>query len=48
LKSLLKKVIGCREKMNKPPARNVADLLGIHVVGYEVELREQVKRPEGI
>jgi len=35
-------------KTNKPPARNVGDLFGIRVVGYELELREQVKRAGGI
>ena len=34
--------------MKKLPARNAADLLGIRVVGYELELREQVKRAGGI
>ena len=35
-------------EMKEPPARNMADLLGIRVVGYELELREQVKRAGGI
>ena len=35
-------------KMKEPPARNAEDRLGIRVVGYELELREQVKRAGGI
>ena len=35
-------------EMKAPPARNVGDLLGVRMVGYELELREQVKRAGGI
>jgi len=35
-------------KRNDPPLRSMKDRLGIRVVGYELELREQVKQAGGI
>jgi hypothetical protein len=35
-------------KENTPSSRSMTEMLGIRVVGYELELREQVKKAGGI